>query len=66
MNKERKDVYPTLERNAPFYELNTEQCLGYRIDFDFFVVAKFGLPNNRIESCIPMNVLGLCLNFLAI
>jgi len=40
MNKERKDVYPTLERKAHFYGLNTEQCLGCRIDFDFFVVAK--------------------------
>ena len=30
------------------------------------LLLTFGLPGSRIESWIPMNVLGLCLSFLAI
>jgi len=30
------------------------------------LLLRFGLPDKRIESWTPMNVLGLCLRFLAI
>jgi hypothetical protein len=44
--------------------LNNVQAAGQILTSP--LLLRFGLPNSKIESWTPMNVLGLYLSFLAI
>jgi hypothetical protein len=57
--------FPTKKRIRAFGLLELEIWAAGQI-MTSPLLLRFGLPNNSIESCTPMNVLGLCLSVLAI